>query len=189
MPHQTTEYGLLSTKPIIKTSGSDNLKIGISSEDVIHHSRIFDSVLSRFTMFKSEVSKNTLDGINSQDYHVELFGGQAKHNAQALVRLKIPDRTSLTLYQVYGRVRVTDSLMTSDDYRGKCHCADGPFSPQIILTEDLLENKFEETLQSQLKMVCDELLALNNIKSKSKKVMREDFNNEVTTFKSDVVFP
>ena len=53
VPTMTTksDYPIVSTRPIIKTSGSDNLKIGISSEDVLHHPRIFDGVLARFAMF------------------------------------------------------------------------------------------------------------------------------------------
>lgn len=77
----------------------------------------------------------------------------------------------MTLHQVQAKTRITNSVLTSEDYRGQCHCQNGPFIPHIKIARDLTE-AFKVGLNLQLKGLCDDLLSLNDIKLRRSKVMR-----------------
>ena len=78
-----------TSPPTIKTPESNFGGPGVSSEGIsLQMEKLFDRLLNNIIVFRCEVSQNTLDGLHSQDYHLELIGGVGKHNSGALVRLK-----------------------------------------------------------------------------------------------------
>jgi hypothetical protein len=65
---------------------------------MLHIPRLFDCLLNNLLIYRCDISQNTLDGIHSQDYHLEMIGGSGKHNMSALVRLKMAEVTSASIY-------------------------------------------------------------------------------------------
>lgn len=110
---------------------------GIAGEEVLHIPRLFDCLLNNLLIYRCDVSQNTLDGFHSQDYHIELIGGSGKHNTGSLVRLKLAEVTSASLYQVESKIRINNFIMTCVDFQGEFQCQDGPFMPQIKIVQNL----------------------------------------------------
>lgn len=106
----------------IATPVSDFLVPGIGDEEIVHIPRLFDCLLNYLMVFRCDIHQNSLDGIRSQDYHLELIGGSMKHNQGSLLHLKLAEVTSASLYQVESKVCVSNFMMSCVDFQGQFMC-------------------------------------------------------------------